>query len=255
MVYFFSFVFGLAIGSFINCLVYRLNRNLSPFQGRSVCPQCKHQLAWHDNIPLFSFVFLRGKCCYCQKPISLHYPLVELATALFTLFVIYHISIYDIRSLFYFLLIGYALIAIFVSDLLYQTIPDEIVYPAIILALIRIVATGLFGQTGSWLPLLAGLGAAGFFLFLVLVTRGKGMGLGDVKLVALMGLALGWPAIIISLFLAFLTGAVTGAILVLVGKKGFKDQVPFGPFLAGSTMLLLFWGEKISYWVENFLGI
>lgn len=92
---------------------------------------------------------------------------------------------------------------------------------------------------------MAGLGAAGFFLLLALITRGKGMGMGDVKLAGLMGLILGFPKIIVALMLAFLTGAIAGVILILLGKKGFGEHIPFGPFLAGATWLSFFWGEKI----------
>ena len=220
------FLLGLCLGSFINCLVYRLNHGLSPLVGRSFCPQCKHQLAWRDNIPLISFILLRGKCRYCHSPISVQYPLVELATGILT------VSIFNFQFSIINLLIVYALIAIFVSDLRYGTIPDEIVLPAIGLSLFKA-------------NFLAGLGAAGFFLALVLITRGQGMGLGDVKLAALMGLFLGYPKIILALYLAFLTGAFFGVILILLKKKRFGEHIPFGPFLTTSTIIAIFWGEII----------
>ncbi|HUS60072.1 MAG TPA: prepilin peptidase [Nevskiaceae bacterium] len=238
MIWLFIFIFGLCVGSFLNVVVYRLNHNLSPFRGRSVCPKCKHKLAWHDNIPLFSFILLRGKCRYCHSPISWQYPLVELAAGILTV-VVYQLSV----DLIFNLLITYVLIAIFVSDLRYMTIPDKVVYPAIFLSLVY----SLFGLHDSKF-ILSGLGAAGFFLILVLITRSRGMGVGDVKLAGLMGLLLGWPRIVVALFLAFLTGSVVGVILILLGKKRFGEHIPFGPFLAGGTWVALFWGWVIWQW-------
>lgn len=228
----FLFLFGLCVGSFLNSLVYRLNEgNLKSFIfGRSVCPKCKHKLEWRDNTPLFSFVLLGGRCRYCQKPISIHYPLVELATGILTVSIFFH-------GLFY-LFITYALVAIFLSDLLYQTVPDEIVYPAIGVALFYSIINH---QSSIISGFLAGL----FFLILVLITKGQGMGMGDVKLAALMGLFLGYPKIIVALYMAFLTGAIAGVILILLGKKRFGEHIPFGPFLIGSTFVSLFWGEII----------
>ena len=146
---------------------------------------------------------------------------------------------FPISNLIYNLLIAYALVAIFISDLRYRTIPDQITYPAMFVAFIWLI---IYGQ---WLMILAGLVAAGFFFLLVLLTRFRGMGLGDVKLAGLMGLFLGFPGIITALYLAFLTGATAGVILILLGKKKFKSQISFGPFLVLATLITWFWGEKI----------
>jgi len=229
----FLFTVGVCFGSFVNCVVYRLNHNLSPLRGRSICPKCKHQLAWSDNIPLLSFALLKGKCRYCHSPISWQYPIVELTAGTLAL-LIFNLQ-FPIYKLIFNLLIMYCLLAIFVSDLRYMTIPDKVVYPAIFLSLLY----SLFFIRDS-VFLISGLGTAGFFYFLVLVTKGRGMGLGDVKLAGLMGLILGWPKIAVALFLAFLTGAVVGVILILLGKKRFGEHIPFGPFLAGSTLITLF---------------
>jgi leader peptidase (prepilin peptidase)/N-methyltransferase len=202
------FFLGLAVGSFISCLVFRVNqenRLKGLLKGRSYCPKCKKQLFWYDNIPLISFIFLKGRCRWCHSPIGVHYPLVELATGLATLFVFFHLA-------------GVEVVA---------SPPPR--WP-----------NGLLGGV-----LLSGFGAAGFFWLLVLITRGKGMGWGDVKLAGLMGLFLGYPQIIVALYLAFLTGATAGVILILLGKKKFKSQISFGPFLVGSTFIAWFWGEKI----------
>ena len=140
------------------------------------------------------------------------------------------------------MLIAYALLAIFVSDWLYQTIPDQFVYPAIILTGFYLLITN-YGLLIT--NLFSGLAAAGFFGALVWLTKGKGMGLGDVKLAGSMGLILGWPRIALAIILAFLTGAIVGVILVLLNKKTMRSQIAFGPFLVAATFISLFWGEKI----------
>jgi leader peptidase (prepilin peptidase)/N-methyltransferase len=238
---FLIFIFGLLLGSFLNCLVYRLNeaKNWRKFFfGRSYCPKCKRNLCWFDNLPLFSFLFLKGKCRWCHSPIPWRYPLVELATGILSVMV-YHFSIGSVANLIFNLIMIYALIGIFLSDLLYRTIPDQIVYPVIALALFWLIVNS------QWPSVLSGLGAALFFLLLVLLTRWQGMGLGDVKLAGLMGLILGFPKIIVALYLGFLTGALVGVILVLTKRKRLKSEIPFGPFLVLATFIALFWGDKI----------
>ncbi len=238
---FLVFILGLAVASFINCFVYRLNEtnNLKGvLTGRSYCPQCKKKLKWYDNVPLVSFALLKGHCRYCKKSISIHYPLVELAAGLLS--VVIYLSFKDnLQLLILNLLVTYVLIAIFVSDLRYSTIPDHLVYPAIFFLLLYLLIKS------QWYTIFSGIGVGLFFYFLVLITRHKGMGLGDVKLGLLMGLFLGFPKVVVALYLAFLTGAILGVILVLTKKKRFKSQIPFGPFLVLATFVSLFWGEKI----------
>ncbi len=267
---FLVFILGLAIGSFLNCLVYRINKEDSLrglLKGRSYCPKCKKQLLWYDNIPLLSFIFLKGNCRWCHFSIGVHYPLVELLTGVLSLMVYKFLltnqisdfpnflaggqfSIPHFTSLsqgwlngflggIYYFLITYALIAVFLSDLLYRTIPDQIIYPAIVIALIWSIVNS------QWLMILSGIGGAAFFFLLVLLTRFKGMGVGDVKLAGLMGLFLGFPQIILAFYLAFLTGATVGVILILLGKKKLKSQIAFGPFLVVASFISWFCGEKI----------
>lgn len=247
------FFLGLTFGSFINCVVWRVNHGLSPIWGRSICPKCKHQLAWYDNIPLLSFAILRGKCRYCHSPISWLYPLVELISAVLTLMVFNFFSSGGWQYLIFNLIIVYVLIAVFVSDLLYQTIPDEIVFPAIIISLIFNFFN--FPISQFLIFLISGLVFSGFFWFLHLITKGKGMGLGDVKLALLMGLILGFPKILVAFYLAFLTGGLIGVILILLRKKKFGEHIPFGPFLSGATLVTIFLGEKIWLWGEKVLGL
>ncbi len=249
------FIVGLCLGSFINCVVFRLNHNLSPLRGRSICPGCKHQLSWLDNIPLLSFAFLGGRCRYCHKPISWQYPLVELVSGLVTVFVVFHLAGVEVVApppprwpngllggVIFNLLITYSLITIFVSDLLYGTIPDEIVGFGVLASLIFLIFQF---PTILVTNLLTAATAAVCFFVLVLITRHKGMGMGDVKFVFFMGLILGFPLSVVALFLAFLTGALVGVILILVKKKRFGQTIPFGPFLCSATWIIIFWGEKI----------
>jgi len=256
---FFIFLLGVCVGSFINCVVYRLNNGLSPLRGRSICPKCEHRLSWKDNIPLLSFFLLERRCRYCSSPISWQYPLVELGSGILTV-LIFKLTNYELRImnyndfliLFYSLFVGWALLAIFVSDLVYTTIPDEIVFPTLFAAFAYLI----FQAPNFLIPnFLISFLAASFFYFLVLVTHGKGMGLGDVKLAGLMGLILGWSKIIVALYLAFLTGAFFGVILILLKKKQFGQHIPFGPFLTTATFISMFWGDKIYQWGGKILGL
>lgn len=248
------FLFGLCVGSFLNVLIYRLPRSL-PITGRSFCPDCKKKIAWYDNLPLLSFILLKGRCRFCQSPISIQYPLVELLTAFFTIFNFQFsrppdgqtiFNEFSIFQLSFNLFVTYALIVVFFTDLRYQIIPDGIVYPAIALTGIFRVYQGVSGKITGWEALAAGLGAAGFFWLLYLMTHGRGMGFGDVKLAGLMGLVLGFPRIIVALYLAFLTGALVGVILVITGRKKLKSGIPFGPFLVIGTLFSFF--EREILW-------
>ncbi len=235
----------MAAGSFLNCIIYRLQTGEGFLKGRSFCPYCKHELSWPDLIPVFSFLLLKGKCRYCQKPISIQYPLVELATALIFLL----IFVFNIQYSIFYILISCFLIIIFVYDLKHYIIPDKIVYPAIILTLIFNFQFTIFNQFSIFqFSILSAVGAAAFFGALVLVSRGEWMGVGDIKLAFLMGLVLGWPNILVALFLAFFIGAIIGLGLIILGKKTLKSEVPFGPFLVAGTFIALFWGEKIINW-------
>ena len=236
------FVFGLCIGSFINVVVYRLNHRQSPLKGRSVCPKCKHRLAWYDNIPLLSFVLLKGRCRSCRSPISWQYPLVELTTGVLTVLV-FQLPNCELRVASYELLIIYFLFAIFVSDLRYMTIPDQIVFPAIFISAVYSLLVA-----HDWQFILSAASAASFFYFLTFITHGRGMGMGDVKLSGLIGLILGWPKTIVALFLACLAGAAIGTMLVLLKKKDLSGTIPFGPFLTAATLISMIWGEAIWQW-------
>lgn len=245
---FYIFILGLLIGSFLNVLIDRIPKRKLFKKRRSYCDSCKKTLEWYDLVPVFSFIFLQGKCRYCHFPLSLYYPIIELITG--ALFIITFVFIFGgnfqldkILTLIYYLFIVSSFIVIFFTDLKYGIIPDKILFPAILvsLAYLFFIHNSLFVT-----HLLSGVGAFLLFLLLHLITKGKGMGFGDVKLVFLMGLFLGFLNTILALYLAFLTGAVVGLILILWGKrKFFGGKIPFGPFLVLGTLISLFLGEKI----------
>ncbi|KPJ73630.1 hypothetical protein AMJ48_00120 [Parcubacteria bacterium DG_74_1] len=252
------FLFGLAVGSFLNCVIYRLETDQSFLRGRSLCPYCRHILSWQDLIPLLSFFILRGKCRYCQKSISFQYPLVEMATGLLFLLIFNFFipldmklsngTIFNFLDLIYYWIISCFLIIIFVYDLKHYIIPDKVVSPAIVITFLYNIFYSLFVVHNSKFLiqfLFSAFGAAAFFLLFILISRGAWMGGGDVKLVFLMGLVLGWPNIFVALFLTFLIGAIIGVDLILLGKKTLKSEIPLGPFLVFGTFIALFWGGPL----------
>lgn len=250
MLYFFVFIFGLAVGSFLNVVIFRLEKDKLVLTGRSKCPKCGEILNWRDLVPLVSFFEQRGRCRYCGKKISWQYPAVEMATGLLFLLVILSrqsaeknlVSLDpslalrmtpDMLGIIFNLIVVSSLIVIFTYDLKHYIIPDKIVYPAAALVFLA----RLFGVN----PLnyfLSAFFAAGFFLALVLASKGRWMGLGDVKLAFLLGLFLGWPMVLMALFLSFFSGAFVGLLLIMLGRKKMKSEIPFGPFLAGSAALV-----------------
>lgn len=256
----FVFVLGLVIGSFLNCFIYRLETDRSFLKGRSFCPECKHVLAVLDLIPVFSFFFLKGKCRYCKKPISFQYPLVELLTGFLFVSVfnfVFSSGSFVFGNILYFLfllVVSCFLIVIFVYDLKHYIIPDKVVYSAIAFSIIYIVFCFLFAINGSSLLIqhfLSAFLSAAFFLLIVLISKGRWMGIGDIKLAFLMGLVLGWPNILVALFLAFFMGAFIGMILILLKKKNLKSEIPFGPFLVLGTFFALFWGQIMFDWYSG----
>ncbi len=251
MIYVLIFIFGLCIGSFLNVVICRLKTKESIFIGRSYCPKCRAVLKWYDLIPVLSFLMQKGKCRYCNKKISWQYPIIEITTACLFLLIFKQFLIFNFINLIYFWFIVSILIIIFVYDLKHYIIPDKIVYPAIAISLLYslfIIHNPLFNY------LLSAFIASGFFLFLVFITKGKGMGLGDVKLAFLMGLILGWPNILLALFLSFFSGAIVGIGLIALHKKGLKSQIPFGPFLSANTVFALLYGSQLIDYLTMFLN-
>ena len=251
-------IFGVCVGSFLNCVIYRLEEEES-LKGRSFCPHCKHQLSWKDLFPVFSYLFLGGKCKYCKEKISIQYPLVEIATGIIFLLIfnlkfeiLNQFEILKFLNLIFLFYVASALIIIFIFDLKHYLIPDKVLFPAIIITFIF----RLF-ENFNLIPnyLLASVIASGFFYLIWFFSKGKAMGFGDVKLALLMGLLLGFPNILTALFLAFFFGAIIGLALMFFEKKNLKSEMPFGPFLIAGTFIALFWGQQTIQWYVNFLKI
>ena len=236
-------VFGALIGSFLNVVIWRLPRGESVVSPPSACPSCGARIKAYDNVPVVSWLLLRGRCRNCGARISPRYPLVEgLTAALLALVVIVHGADRDaiIGIVFVLVLIPVALI-----DLDHRIIPNKITYPAAVVAVALIAAL----RTGDLVEhLIAGLAAA-LFLFVALLAYPKGMGMGDVKLAGVMGLFLGrdvGPAMLVGLLAGSLVGA---AIIARKGaKEGRKTAIPFGPFLAFGGLVGLFVGDPIVEW-------
>ena len=244
----FFFIFGLIIGSFLNAVIYRLQSNESVACGRSRCFSCQHQLGFWDLIPVFSFIFLRARCRYCQQKISWQYPLVELATGglfAWSYYYFFNNLIFSTVSSWYLvitlILISFCLI-IFVYDLRYYLVADQIVWPIVIIMLLG----NIFIFHLSLLSLF--FTAAGLMLFFwlqIVISHGHWLGSGDILLGLLMGVSLGWPRGVIALLLAYWIGALIGLVLMLFKKKDLNSQIPFGPFLMLGLIITWFWGNQI----------
>lgn len=244
------FALGLSVGSFLNVLILRLPRNESAICGRSHCDSCGHKLSWYDLFPLFSFLLLKRKCRYCGKKISWQYPLVELTTGLLFLFAGNYNGM--LMTLLPNLMIVSGLVAIFVTDLKYRIIADSVLIFLITVAFIfQLITKSPYIFSNMVIGLVTGL----FFLMLVLITKGRGMGLGDVKYSFFMGFFLGFPKIIVAFYLSFLTGAIVSLILIMAGRKKMKSTIAFGPFLVVATFVSYFYGDKLWMVFSKILGI
>ncbi|KUK79549.1 MAG: prepilin peptidase [Microgenomates bacterium 39_7] len=246
------FIVGLFIGSFLNVLIDRIARDEKFFSGRSYCESCQHFLSWLDLVPLFSFIFLSGRCRYCREKIPFWLPVVELTTGLiFSLVVSWSWGL-SWRLVAFRLVIASLLIVIFFADLKYRLVYGVIIYPALVIVFAYQIFL-LGGGQALVNPLLSSLLTGLFFYGLYLLTKKRGLGLGDVQIGFLLGLLLGYPAIVVCLYLSFLTGAITGVILMITGKAKLKTAIAFGPFLIFSTFIAWPFGEEIFYLVSNYL--
>lgn len=264
------FMIGAVIGSFLNVVIYRtldeepVKKKESWAKGRSRCDSCGSQIAWYDNIPIVSFLWLRGRCRHCQKKISVAYPVVELLTgALFVwwywggaiFFQLTQQPLDTLQPLFW-LSVGILLLIIFLADAMYYIIPDvAVVILTAIVVMYRLVLVvfGVMQPTDLVMALVGMVVAVGLLGGLWLLTKGKGIGLGDVKLMVPLSLLLGWPAILVNLFLAFVLGAIVGVLLIAVHKKKFGQTIPFGPFLITAACITLLWGDQIYGWYIGLL--
>jgi prepilin signal peptidase PulO-like enzyme (type II secretory pathway) len=244
------FIFGLIIGSFLNCLIWRLHKK-ETLGGRSYCPHCRQTIAWHDNLPVLSFIFLRGRCRTCRAKISWQYPLVELATAILFLLTW---QMNSVQLDFYLLLardwlLIVTLIVVFVYDWRWQLIPLTVVWPLGIAIFILNLLLGFF-----WLDVLFfAVAAAGFFWLQYLITRRKGLGEGDIWLGAFLGLSFPGTIDLLSIMvLSYSLGAIVGLTLISRQRKKWQSQIALGPFLALGAVITLIWGERLFAWYLGF---
>jgi leader peptidase (prepilin peptidase)/N-methyltransferase len=239
---------GLVIGSFLSVLAARVPHRRSVWGPRSACPSCGATIAWYDNIPVLSYAMLRGRCRACRTAISWRYPLIEVATAamFFGAYVRFGVGIELVAAA----ALLAALIAITVIDLEHQIIPDVITLPGIVTGVLASLATGWT----SLVDALLGIALGGGLFFVIILTTG-GMGGGDMKLGAMLGAFLGWKVTLVALFLAVSTGGVFAMAILLLGRKGRKDPIPFGPFLAAGGTAALFWGERLVRWYLDVFSV
>lgn len=251
-----SLLLGIVVGSFLNVCIHRLPRGLSIVKPPSACPECKTPIKPWENIPIISYIFLMGKCRVCKKGISIQYPAVELLNGILYLVVFKSFGIgWHLPVLFAF---ASAMIVITLIDLEFQIIPDVITLPGIVIGLIG----ASFLIPDPFTPLLPVVGlknslsgllfGGGLFYLIAVLSRG-GMGGGDIKMMAMVGAFMGWKAILLTTFVASLTGSIVGIFLMIFKGKGRKTKIPFGPFLALGSLITLFFGGEILRWYLWFL--
>lgn len=242
----FIFIIGLIIGSFLNVLIYRIPRRESIVFPASHCPECNERLKVKDLIPVLSFLFKRGRCTYCGKKISLQYPVVELLTG-FLLLLLYNKFGLNINYIIYTLLIIVLIVSSFI-DLKYKIIPNKITYPAFIVALIFSIFFNHIETTSALLGILI---PAGLFLIIALI-YGKGLGMGDVKLVAVIGAVLGWELTMLGIFIGSLIATILVLTLIFSRVIDRKTRIPFGPFISTGTIISILYSQEIFALILKF---
>lgn len=234
-----SLVLGLIIGSFINVIIYRYGSKRSALVGRSFCPKCKHELRWFELIPVISFFILGGRCARCKAPVSWRYLIMELVTGVGTSLIVISAGLsFETAAL---LIAFWTSLVIIGIDIDHLIIPDSSV---VVLGALGLIYQILNPDSGG-IELVFGGGLAAVLILgsIVAASRGKGMGLGDVKLGGVLGIWLGWPIVVAGLFAAVIIGAIFGLCLIVVRKKRMSDPIPFGPFLLVGAALAMIWGE------------
>ncbi|MBI2634354.1 prepilin peptidase [Candidatus Peregrinibacteria bacterium] len=251
------FIFGSIIGSFLSVVTYRLDKeDRGMVFGRSICPNCKQKIKWRHLVPIFSWLFLRGKCANCGKNISFHYLALEVITGIIFAVIFLRWNFIDtipinginweIFQQFFFYIIEFSfLVAIFFYDFLHKEIPDKLSLPAIVIAF----AGGWIFNSPTIMNMLIGGGSiAAFFLLQFLLSKGAWIGGGDIRLGALIGILLGWELGLLATVIAYFSGAIISIPLLLQKKLTRKSTIPFGPFLIFGATISLFFGTKILEW-------
>jgi leader peptidase (prepilin peptidase)/N-methyltransferase len=237
---------GLLLGSFMNVCIYRLPRGLSPVRPRSGCPSCGHLLAWYDNVPIVSYLVLRGRCRACGESISLMYPIVEFITGAVFLagYLWYGPSLLLIARLAF----AWAMIALFAIDLQHKILPNVITIPGTIVGFLVSDVAG-----PGWVASLIGIvvGAGSLFAIAEIyyrVRHEEGLGMGDVKMLGMIGAFLGWKLALVTLVLASLTGSIVGVGVLVAKQESLKYALPFGTFLAVGALVAAVGGDALLNW-------
>jgi leader peptidase (prepilin peptidase)/N-methyltransferase len=272
--YGFIFVLSLMIGSFLNVVIYRFpkmleqgwyqecreflsdelkktpSKEITPLtltKPDSTCPHCQHSIRFYENIPVFSWLFLKGKCSQCKNKISARYPLVEISTALLSLVIAQHYGVSLMTC--YALILTWGLIALTMIDFDHMLLPDQIVLPLMWLGLIVNLSSGLVPIEDAVIGAIAGYSSLYIIFWLFKLATGKeGMGFGDFKLFALFGAWIGWQLLPLLILMASVVGAVIGISLMLFKNHRKGQAIPFGPYLAIAGWITLLWGDKIWSW-------
>lgn len=260
-IYIFIFIFGLMLGSFINVLIYRIPQGKSIVLPPSSCPACGSRLKPQDLIPVFSWIFLKGKCRYCSKPVSPRYMVVELLTALSITGLYYRFGLS--LAFFAFMYLTVLLVAVMFIDFDLRIIPDELVIAGLIGGGILFIYNAfipgqfIFGDSNWWTPLLGMVSGSGILLTVAtigfFIYKDDAMGMGDVKLLAPIGIFLGWKLCLTGLFIAIIISGVISLFLIILRLKKRKDAIPFGPFIVIGTYLSILWGWDIINWYFGML--
>lgn len=241
------FVFGLCIGSFLNVCIYRIPQNLSIVRPRSRCPKCGYQIPFYDNIPLVSYILLKGRCRNCQNTISFRYPMIELMSGLLAVSTFLRFGL-SVEGVIYYAFIEVLLMITFI-DIDHRIIPDSISLPGIPINFIA----SFFISSVTWKEALIGILVGGGSLFIVaslyhLITGREGMGGGDIKLLAMIGALIGWKGVLYTIFVSSAIGTVVGIIFMILKHGTMKLAIPFGPFLAIGAISYVLFGKELIRW-------
>jgi len=247
------FIFGMCVGSFLNVCIYRLPASTSIADPpRSMCPSCNSLIKFYDNIPVLSYLWLKGRCRYCNAPISLRYLVVEVLTGMAALSVLFTFGL-TLEGLVYFVFISSLLVITFI-DIDHRIIPNIITLPGIPIGLVASFALPEVTLLSSVLGLLAGGGSLWVVAWIYHRITGKdGMGGGDIKLLAMIGTLVGWQGVLFTIFVSSAVGTIIGMTVMLVKGKNMKFAVPFGPFLSIGAVTYIFFGKRVIFWYFSLL--
>lgn len=252
MIYLFSFIFGILWGSFLNVCIVRIPLGESIAYPRSFCRSCHEMVLWYQNIPILSFLFLRGRCASCHEKISWQYPFVELLSGILAALLVWKFHFLFPAAIWFFTFVSPLIVVSFI-DLKHWIIPDLITLPLIgVGVLVRLLLHHFQTPFFYFFDSIGGILIGGGFLYLIskiyeLIRKQEGIGMGDVKLAAMFGAFLGWKAVFFIFLYSSFLGSLIGFILMIFSRAKLKSQIPYGPFLSFAAIFYLFFGEKIIF--------